>query len=113
MSERRAGLETGNAQADLPEIQGRPPFSEWDERQRSEDCAGVVALACMQEGVVGTREALVVEMRDLQPGPCERQAGPQRVAEGSVVPEKPGNAGGGKGPWFRVSVGPERAGRVA
>ena len=26
---------------------------------------------------------------------------PMRVAEGLVVPRKPGNAGGGKGPWFQ------------
>ena len=31
-----------------------------------------------------------------------RQAsGSKRVAEGLVVPRKPGNAGGGKGPWFQ------------
>ncbi len=27
--------------------------------------------------------------------------GRERVAEGSVVPTKPGNSGGGKGPWFQ------------
>jgi hypothetical protein len=27
--------------------------------------------------------------------------GHRRVAEGLVVPMKPGNAGGGKGPWFQ------------
>ena len=26
---------------------------------------------------------------------------PERVAEGLVVPTKPGNAGGGKEPWFQ------------
>ena len=34
-----------------------------------------------------------------QPDPREGQAGPYGVAERSVVPGKPGNAGGGKGPW--------------
>jgi hypothetical protein len=67
----------------------------------------------MQQGIVETREALTVEKRDLQPGPRERQAGPWRVAERPVVPEKPGNAGGGKGPWFRISVVAVRAGRLA
>ncbi len=28
-------------------------------------------------------------------------SGRRRVAEGLVVPMKPGNAGGGKGPWFQ------------
>lgn len=27
------------------------------------------------------------------------------MAEGPVVPRKPGNAGGGKGPWFRINAG--------
>jgi len=91
---------------------GRPPSSEGDERQYSEGSAGVVALACMYTGVVGTREALAVGKREPQPGPRERQAGPRRVAERPVVPEKPGNAGGGKGPWFRIRVEIIRAGRL-
>src|SRR5437762_14379824 len=32
----------------------------------------------------------------------ERQARAERVADGFVVPWKPGNAGGGKGPWFEA-----------
>ena len=28
-------------------------------------------------------------------------SGRKRVAEGLVVPLKPGNSGGGKGPWFQ------------
>src|SRR5436305_12236568 len=39
-----------------------------------------------------------------QPDAREGQAGPPGVADGSVVPGKPGNAGGGKGPEFKVSV---------
>ena len=35
----------------------------------------------------------------------EGQARPCGVAERPVVPRKPGNAGVGKGPWFKVSVG--------
>jgi hypothetical protein len=45
------------------------------------------------------------EARDLQPDAREGQAGPGRVAERPVVPLKPGNAGGGKGPWFKVNAG--------
>ena len=45
-----------------------------------------------------TREALWRGRRDDQPEAREGQAGRYRVAERSVVPEKPGNAGGGKGP---------------
>jgi hypothetical protein len=35
-----------------------------------------------------------------QPDAREGQAGPSRVADRLVVPRKPGNAGGGKGPDF-------------
>jgi hypothetical protein len=45
-----------------------------------------------------------VEARDLQLATREGQAGPCGVAERPVVPEKPGNAGGGKGPQFKVSA---------
>jgi hypothetical protein len=41
-------------------------------------------------------------------GACDSQLiaregwiGPYGVAEGLVVPKKPGNAGGGKEPWFQ------------
>ena len=44
----------------------------------------------------------------------EGQAGPPGVAERPVVPRKPGNAGGGKGPEFKVNVRRgTRAGRLA
>ena len=49
------------------------------------------------------------EERELQRDAREGQARPGRVAERLVVPSKPGNAGGGKGPQFKVNVlsGPE------
>jgi len=46
-----------------------------------------------------------VEARDFQPDAGDGQAGLYRVAERPVVPWKPGNAGGGKGPWFKVNAG--------
>ena len=39
-----------------------------------------------------------------QPTTREGWVGPFGVAERPVVPVKPGNAGGGKGPWFESSV---------
>ena len=56
-----------------------------------------------------TREAPAVAMRYCQPNAREGQAGPFGVAERPVVPSKPGNSGGGKGPQFKVNVrsGPE------
>ena len=46
-----------------------------------------------------------MEARDLQPDAREGQAGPHRVSERPIVPTKPGNSGGGKGPRFRADVG--------
>ena len=45
-----------------------------------------------------------------QPDAREGQAGPGGESERSIVPLKPGNAGGGKGPWFKTSV---ESGRTA
>lgn len=39
-----------------------------------------------------------------QPDAREGQAGPPGVSERPIVPSKPGNAGGGKGPRFKVNV---------
>ena len=39
-----------------------------------------------------------------QPDAREGQAGLPGVSERSIVPPKPGNAGGGKGPQFKVNV---------
>jgi hypothetical protein len=41
---------------------------------------------------------------DGQPDAREGQAGRLGVAERHVVPGKPGNAGGGKGPQFKVGT---------
>ena len=73
-------------------------------------CAGVVAAACTQGkrrqhgkplGVVG----------DDQPDTGDGKAGRSGMAERLVVLMKPGNAGGGKGPWFKTDAengdGPE------
>jgi hypothetical protein len=47
------------------------------------------------DGVVG---------RGDQPEAGDGQIGRYGVAERSVVPGKPGNAGGGKGPWFKTGT---------
>ena len=43
-------------------------------------------------------------VRDDQPDAREGQAGRVGVAERLVVPRKPGNAGGGKGPQFKTDA---------
>ena len=55
-----------------------------------------------------------VEARDLRPDAREGQAGPPGVTDRPVVPTRPGNAGGGKGPEFKTDVRRGmRAGRLA
>jgi hypothetical protein len=98
VSERRAGLEKGNAGADPAEIRGRPKTTERYERTGFVGPAGVVATACMQRGPDATREASAVIRSRGQPATRESQAGPFEVSGRPIVPEKPGNAGGGKGP---------------
>jgi hypothetical protein len=44
-------------------------------------------------------------------GPAEGRV--QQASEGPIVLTKPGNAGGGKGPWFGVRANEPRRGRLA
>jgi hypothetical protein len=50
-----------------------------------------------------TREAPMRDQDD-QPDAREGQAGRTGVAERLVVPQNPGNAGGGKGPQFKTNA---------
>ena len=43
-------------------------------------------------------------VKDDQPDAREGQAGRLGVAERPVLLKRPGNAGGGKGPWFKVGT---------
>src|SRR5436305_6272764 len=66
-------------------------------------CAGVVATACTQGKRTqhGRPQGVI---RDDQPNAREGQAGRLVDAERFVVPLKPGNAGGGKGPQFKTNA---------
>src|SRR5882672_452959 len=66
-------------------------------------CAGVVATACTQGKRTqhGKPQGVV---RDDQPDAREGQAGRRGVTERFVLPTKPGNAGGGKGPQFKTNA---------
>jgi hypothetical protein len=72
-------------------------------RQAPISCAGVLATACTpgRRWQHGKPHGVVW---DDQPDAREGQAGRYRVAERPVVLEKPGNAGGGKGPWFKTNA---------
>ena len=107
-SEHRAGLERFNVGADPPYIRGRPPSlvkfevvespSSNDPIQRSHRGIGdgmSTQGKSMQHGKPHRREARS------QLDSREGQAGSHGVADRPVVPLKPGNAGGGKGPEFK------------
>src|SRR6476660_4921671 len=66
-------------------------------------CTGVVAAACTQGKRTQHGKPHCV-IRDDQPDAREGQAGRAGVAERFVVPLKPGNAGGGKGPQFKTNA---------
>ena len=66
-------------------------------------CAGVVATACTQGKRAQHGKPFGV-ISDGQPDAREGQAGRLGVAERPVVPKKQGNAGGGKGPQFKVGT---------
>ena len=51
-----------------------------------------------------TWEVLCRVRRDVQRLAGDGGSGRCRMAEGPVVVPKPGNAGGGKGPWFKDDV---------
>src|ERR1700686_1684705 len=66
-------------------------------------CAGVVATACTQGKRTQHGKPQGVGSDD-QPDAREGQAGRPGVTERFVVPLKPGNAGGGKGPQFKTNA---------
>jgi hypothetical protein len=76
----------------------------WWTNEAHDGLAGVVATACVQDGEVTKHGKPRQRWHDHQPDARERQAGLAGVAERLVVPSKPGNAGGGKGPQFKVNV---------
>jgi hypothetical protein len=101
VSERRAGLEMIDAGADPADIWGRPPSSlSGEQPDPRDDPAGVVATAC-QHKENGRNTGNPSDGRIAsQLASREGQARSCGVADRLVVPMKPGNAGGGKGPDF-------------
>ena len=65
--------------------------------------AGVVATACTHGKAHATREA-PRRGQEGQPDAREGRSGRRGVTERLVVPMRPGNAGRGKGPWFRTNA---------
>ena len=104
MSERWAILEKDDAQADPNTLSGKA------------DTAGEANEAGTQSLRRGSGDGMYTQgrrtqhgkphgvVKDDQPDAREGQAGRLGVAERFEVPGKPGNAGGGKGPWFKTNA---------
>ena len=78
---------------------GRPPSLEKESNARIQRSRRGNGEGTYTRSSDATREAPAVAERR-QPAAREGQAGPYGVADRLVVPAKPGNAGGGKGPDF-------------
>ena len=72
-------------------------------------CAGVLATACTQGRRWQHGKPDSVVGRDDQPEAGDGQRGRYGVAERPVLLKKPGNAGGGKGPWFKTGTESSKA----
>ena len=108
-SEHRAGLETGNAEADPPELRGKPPTV--GKRTTNAPTVGVVMSARMEDEGSSNTGSPVGDAHKSTGTP--RGAGrADRVAERPVVPERPGNAGGGKGPQARKDATREKGSEI-
>jgi len=91
-------------------------LGEAERRVRPAAAPGVVATACTQGKRTQHEKPHGVVSND-QPEAREGQARRPGVAERFVVPRKPGNAGGGKGPQFKADAirreGPWRLGNLS
>jgi len=74
-----------------------------ERRLRPAAATGVLAAACTQGKRTQHGKPQGVVSGD-QPEAREGQAGRPGVAERFVVPRKPGNSGGGKGPQFKTDA---------
>jgi hypothetical protein len=66
--------------------------------------AGVLATACKQKGTISNTGSPSGDRSRDQLATRERPAGPSGMAERPVVPKKPGNSGGGKGPQLKADA---------
>jgi len=67
---------------------------------------------CERGKARGTREVLGGGGGSLQQAAGDGEAWRPRMAEGPVRPKMSGNAGGGKGPWFRIDARSSEGGRL-
>jgi hypothetical protein len=92
------------AEADPPPERGRPLSRDQKNGHPVRlDSAGVMTMARGRGKPTQHGKPVGVVGLDDQPETREGRTGPRRMAERFVVPGKPGNAGGGKGPHFQTS----------
>jgi hypothetical protein len=112
MSEHRASLEKGNANADPVEKGGRLASGGKRAKQAPREFAGVGVTACRQRGAALTRETHTAGGQP--PTGIPRGIGwAVGAAERLVVAMKPGNAGGVKEPQFKEMTEEGKARRLA
>ena len=100
LRERRANLEKRNEDADPIEPWGRL-LSLSQKNEADSESSGVGATACGQKGRSRNTGSPRPQWSVHKPEARESQTGRSGMAERLVVPQKPGNAGGGKGPQFK------------
>jgi hypothetical protein len=98
VSERRAGLETGNVGADPPVIRGRPLLAGVSRATKPRRSHRGMGDGMHDEEIDRNTGSPCGEGRDPQPTSREGQVGPQWVADRPVVARRSGNAEGAKGP---------------
>ncbi len=108
MSEHRGGPESHDAKADPAWTGGRLLWIGKHWTTSPVRFAGVVgdSMSARNDGQHGKPASVTMMVWSTDAS----GAWPERVAEGLVVPWKPGNAGGGKGPWFQGADGAARDG---
>jgi hypothetical protein len=101
VSERRAGPENASCGSRPSARKGKANVVEAENNLGLVGSTGVMTMARDKGNSQATREIRRGGRLDDQPATRESQAGPGRKTERLVVPLKPGNAGGGKGPHFQ------------
>jgi hypothetical protein len=102
VSERRAGLETAKVEVDPLQLWGRPMSPVKRARNAAGDSTRVVTAARVGNGRCAIREVSNRGSNSTM-NPLDKRRRTQ-MAEERVVPQKPGNAGGGEGEGARPGV---------
>ena len=97
--------------AEPPLDRRRLPGSLEEPTEEDDLSTGVVGTACVQTVQRNTGDLVRCEAGHARNGSSWSR--PRQKSEGLVVPTKPGNAGGGKGPWFGVRLDEPRRGGLA